>query len=309
VLAASADGRWVAMLDRLDHYRGDPALDSPDASFAYQSVALWNLPSSTVALRLTDIEFGFGLALSPDGALVVIGGDFLDVTRTQGSGARSLYDGSIIWQKPPPPLVPMSGGCMRTFAFSPDGTLLASGRNYDLDLFRTDSGAPVDKLVTQVSSPGVAFSPDGLRLASSAPALWRVADRTAVWAPPTSDPFATYDPDCFSDNWATLSHDGTLLLTQFAHFSADLSWETTTTLWDATSGATLRSLDAGLPRRPIFSPDGRWILAGDRLLDVKSGEESPLGVPAALSLFLPDGRIVVAAASGDVSLLCPLPPQ
>jgi len=308
VLAASADGRWLAMLDSPNHYRGDPALDSPDASFAYQSVALWNLPSSTVALRLTNIQYGFGLALSPDGALVVIGGDFLEVTRTQGSGARSLYDGSIIWEKPAP-LVPVSGGCMRTFAFSPDGTLLASGRNYDLDLFRTDSGTPVDKLITQVSSPGVAFSPDGLRLASSAPALWRVADRTAVWAPPTSDPLANYDPDCFSDNWATLSRDATLLLTQFAHFSEGMSWETTTTLWDAASGTAVRSLGAGLPRRPSFSPDGRWILAGDRLLDVKSGQESPLGVPAALSLFLPDGRIVVADTSGDVSLLCPLPAQ
>jgi len=304
VLVASTDGRWVAMLD--SPYHGDLALENPDATFAYQSVALWNLPSSTVALRLTNIEYGVGLALSPDGALVVIGGDFLEVTRTQGSGARSLYDGSIIWEKPAP-FVPMSGGCMRTFAFSPDGTLLASGRNYDLDLFRTDTGASVDKLVTQLSSPGVAFSPDGLRLASSAPVLWRVAERTAVWALPTADPLANYGRGCFSDNWATFSADGTLLLTQFAQpTGSGPSWETTTTLFDSASGAVLRSLGGGLSRHPTFSPDARWILAGDRLFDVKSGQESPLGVAAALSVFLPDGRIAVADADGNVSLLCPL---
>jgi WD40 repeat protein len=316
-LAVSADLRWLAILDTPLHYPGDPSVgdpssDDPTSSHEYQSVALWNLPSSAVALRLTNVDFGYDVALSPDGALVAISGDGAQVTSTRGSGALALSDSQITWGFPPPPDIPTVGSWVRNLAFSPDGSLLASGQAYGVDLFRTESGASVDKLVAKASSPGVAFSPDGLYLASSAPSLWRVADRVAIWAPQVSDPSAACAQSCVTDNWATFSPDGTLLLTQSAKFfesnSTELTWDTLTNLFDAASGAPLRSLSGDLPRRPTFSPDGRWILAGDRLIDVKSGNESALGVPAVVSLFLSDGRIAIADASGAVSLLCPLPP-
>lgn len=305
-LAASTDLRWVAVLDTPSHYPDDPAFDDSANSSAYQSVALWHLPATSIALRLTNVSYGFNLALSPDGTLVAISGDGVDVTNNEGTGARALSDGPFVWRSLPPD-VPIGGSFVRSLAFSPDSTLLASGRNYDVDLFRADIGTPVDKLVTQVSSPGVAFSPNGKHLASSAPASWRVADRTAEWAPPASDPLAKCDFDCFSDNWVTFSPDGALLLTQFAHLSESFAWDTTTTLVDAASGNVLQSFGAGLPRRPTFSPDGHWIVAGDRLIDAKTGEQSPLGVEALLSLFLSDGRILAASASGAVTLLCPRP--
>ena len=302
-LAASADLRWLAILDA--PFR-DPALTGSNGA-DFQSVALWNLPSSTVALRITNVAFGFDLDLSPDGALVAISGDGAQVVRTQGSGAQPLSDSQVIWAYPPPADVPSDGSWVRNLAFSPDGTLLASGRYHDVELIRTDTGASLDKLVTKVSSPGVAFSPDGQYLASSTPSLWRIADATAVWSPQASDSSAVCGVACVTDNWATFSRDGTLLLTQLA-VGDGLTWDTTTTLLDTASGATLSSLGGDLPRRPTFSPDGHWILAGDRLIDAKSGQESPLGVPAVISLFLSDGRIAVADASGAVSLLCPLPP-
>ncbi len=306
-LAVSADLRWLAILDTPLRYAGDPGPTGPE----FQSVALWNLPSSAVARRLTDVAYGFDVVLSPDGALVAISGDGAQVTSTRGSGAQALSDSEIVWGFPPPPDV-SDGSWMRNLAFSPDGTLLASGQSYGVDLFRADNGAAVvDKLVAKVSSPGVAFSPDGQYLASSAPSLWRVADRAAIWAASqVSDPDLACGSSCATDNRATFSPDGTLLLTQSAILApADgLTWNTTTTLLDATSGAPLRSLSGDLPRRPTFSPDGRWLVAGDRLIDVHTGQESGLGVPAEISLFLSDGRIAVADASGAVSLLCPLPP-
>ncbi len=307
-LAASADLRWLAILDAPLHYPGDPALTSANDS-EFQSVALWNLPSITVALRITNVSYGYDVDLSPDGAWVAISGDGAHVIRTLGSGARPLSNSQIVWEYPPPPDVPSDGSWVRNLAFSPDGTLLASGRYHDVSLVRTDSGVPVNKLVTKVSSPGVAFSPDGLYLASSAPSLWRVEDAMPIWAPRVSDSITACEAFCVSDHWATFSPDGTLLLTQLTQLAAPehVTWETTTTLLDATSGAALRSLGGGLPRRPSFSPDGRWILAGDRLIDVKSGQESPLGVPAVISLFMSDGRIAAADASGAVTLLCPQP--
>jgi WD40 repeat protein len=308
-LAASADLQWLAMLDSPLHYEGDPA---PAGESEFQSVALWNLPVSTAALQITKVAFAFDVDLSPDGALVAISGDGAQVMTTGGSGVQPLSDGQVVWRYPPPPDVPVDGSWVRNFAFSPDGTLLASGRYHDLELLRADSGASVDKLVSQLSSPGVAFSPDGLYFASSTPSLWKVADATAVWAPLVSDPNATCEAACVTDNWAAFSPDASSLLTQSTIrndlTNNDLTWHTTTSLLDAASGTALRSFRRDLPRRPTFSPDGRWILAGDRLIDVKTGQESPLGVPAVISLFLSDGRIAVADASGAVSLLCPSPP-
>ncbi|HEY1535884.1 MAG TPA: WD40 repeat domain-containing protein [Polyangiaceae bacterium] len=301
----SADLRWLAILDTPLRHPGEQA----PSGFEFQSVALWNLPSSAVALRLTNVGFGYDVDLSPDGSLVAISGDGAQIVSTQGSGTRALSDSQIIWEHPPPPDVPTVGSWVGNLTFSPDGTLLASGRSDAVDLLRADNGASVDELVAKVSSPGVAFSPDGQYLASSAPSLWRVADRAVVWAPQVSDPSCA--SGCLTDNWATFSPDGTLLLTQSAKLfpsNDDPSWDTLTNLFDAASGAPLRSLSGDLPRRPTFSADGRWIVAGDRLIDVKTGHESALGVSAAISLFLSDGRIAVADASGAVSLLCPLPP-
>jgi hypothetical protein len=305
-LAASADLRWLAILDAPLHYPGDPSLTGQDGA-DFQSVALWNLSSSAVALRLTNVAFGFDVDLSPDGALVAISGDGAQVVRNQRSGAQPLSDSQVIWEYPPPPDVPSDGSWVQNFAFSPDGTLLASGRYHDVELIRTDSGVSVDKRFSKVSSPGVAFSPDGVYFASSTPSLWQVADAAAVWTVPVSDSIAACGVACVTDNWATFSPDGALLLTQVA-VSGGMTWNTTTTVLDAASGTALRSLGDDLPRRPTFSPDGRWILAGNRLIDVKSGQESPLGVPAVISLFLSDGRIAVADPTGAVSLLCPLPP-
>jgi len=311
-LAASADRRWLAILDAPLRYPGDPGPPVPDDR-GFQSVALWNLPSSAIALRITNVAFGFDVDLSPDGTLLAISGDGVQLTRTQGSGAQPLSDSQLTWGYPPPADVPADGSWVRNLTFSPDGSLLASGRYHDVELIRSDSGVSVDKLVSKVSSPGVAFSPDGLYFASSTPSLWRVADATSVWAHQGAGPIAACTNACITDNWATFSPDGALLLTQSAQandlpVAHGLTWDTTTTLLDAASGTVLRSLGADLPRRPTFSPDGRWILAGDRLIDVRSGEASPLGVPAMISLFLSDGRIAVADASGAVSLLCPLPP-
>jgi hypothetical protein len=313
-LAVSADLRWLAILDT-------PLFQPTDTGPNPQSVALWNLPSSAVALRLTNVSLGFDIDLSPDGARLAISGDGVQIASTRGSGARALCpplalcsmpssDSQIIWDYPPSPDVPTGGDRVGNVAFSPDGTLLAPGQSYDVDLFRADSGASVDQLVAKTSSPGVAFSPDGQYLASSAPSLWRVADRAAIWALQVSDPSPACASNCLTDNWVMFSPDGTLLLTQSANlFSGDnLTWDTTTTVFDAASGAQLHSLSGDLPRRPTFSPDGRWILAGDRLIDVKSGQESTLGVPAVVSLFLSDGRIAIADASGAVRLLCPLQP-
>jgi WD40 repeat protein len=310
-LAASADMHWLAILDTPLPDQASPG-DAMPTGHGFQSVALWNLPSSAVALRLTDVDLGFDVDLSPDGALVAISGDSVQVTSTRGSGARALADSPLIWEHAPSPDIQPVGSWVRNLAFSPDGTLMASGQSYAVDLFHADTGAPVGTLVSKASSPGVAFSPDGQYFASSAPGLWRVADRAPIWAPQASDPSAGCASSCVSDNWATFSPDGTLLLTQSANLFRsnidDPSWDTLTNLFDAASGAPLRSLSGDLPRRPTFSPDGRWILAGDRLIDVKSGRESALGVPAEISLFLSDGRIAVADASGAVSLLCPLPP-
>jgi hypothetical protein len=72
----------------------------------------------------------------------------------------------------------------------------------------------------------------------------------------------------------------------------------------------IRDVKGVLPRRPAFSPDGAWIVAGNRLLDTRSGALrtlplSPLYKSPALSTFTPNGTIAITREDGVIELFCP----
>ncbi|HKY34687.1 MAG TPA: hypothetical protein VJN18_02005 [Polyangiaceae bacterium] len=81
-------------------------------------------------------------------------------------------------------------------------------------------------------------------------------------------------------------------------------FETRTQITNAATGALVQDLGTTLPRRPTFSPDGRWLSAGDRLVNLQTGVTVSLGVPATISHFLTDGRIFAADVTGT-RVLCP----
>ncbi len=188
-------------------------------------------------------------------------------------------------------------------AFSPDGTLLATGgedlrvriwRIPDATLVRTLSG----------HSDGVhsvAFSPDGTLLASGAGdstvRLWRVSDGTSLRT--LSGHTGTV--------WSVVfSPDGTLL--------ASGSWDNTIRLWRVSDGISLRVLTSHSDdvESIAFSPDGTvlasgadddtvrlWSVPDGRLLRTLTGHTSSVYGIA----FSPDGTTVASGAlDGSVRL-------
>ena len=148
---------------------------------------------------------------------------------------------------------------VNSVAFSPDGTIIASGAGGGLlwsndntvRLWRVSDGALLRKLEghnKQVNS--VAFSPEGVVLASGSRdktvRLWQFSDgtllRTLEW----------YEEEVTS---VAFSPDGTILVST--------SWDNTVRLWRVSDGALLRKL-SGLDwvQGVAFSPDGATVASG-----------------------------------------------
>lgn len=81
---------------------------------------------------------------------------------------------------------------------------------------------------------------------------------------------------------------------------------TWTRLYDAATGAAKPLPALTFPRRPTFSPDGAWLLAGDRLLSLATNRSQTLSEQRRIltSAFTPDGKIAAGLASGEVLLYC-----
>jgi WD40 repeat protein len=154
-------------------------------------------------------------------------------------------------------------------AFSPDGSLLASG-NGDNDpsagsndggvqLWDVASRTMTANLTSTNSGPGsLAFSPDGATLAnvngSGSITLWHVAARTGA---------ATFTSASYAAKCVAFSPDGTTL--------ASGNNDGTITLWDVatrTRAATLPTGTNAVVHSVAFSPDGTTLACGGTRLMV-----------------------------------------
>jgi WD40 repeat protein/subtilase family serine protease len=142
---------------------------------------------------------------------------------------------------------------VRSVAFSPDGSLIASGSvDYTIKLWRVSDGALVRTLTGHTSGvSSVAFSPDGSLIASGSGdrtiRLWRVSDGALV---------ATLTGHTSGVSSVAFSPDGSLI--------ASGSGDRTIRLWRVSDGAlvaTLTGHTSGVSS-VAFSPDGSLLASG-----------------------------------------------
>ncbi len=185
---------------------------------------------------------------------------------------------------------------IRSVAFSPDGTILASGSvDNTIKLWDIATHAPIATLEHTDRANSVAFSPDGTILASGS------IDHITLWDVATGKNIATLAEHPYTNRSLAFSPDGTTL----ASGSGDHI-----RLWDVEMRipiTTLRHRQGDVVYSVIFSPDGTILASGShdhivKLWDVATGEniatlEGHTGAVSSVA-FSPNG-LILASGSED----------
>ena len=277
------------------------------------SVLLWNLPDDTTALfdlsGIKDFNKIDSLATSPDGKWLAVGTEgrnsAFEADKTEGGTyvfETATGQLSAFLQDPQETNYRVAG-----VVFSPDSQVLAIAESGDFrdarlilfwDTTTWQLQSRFDQEVAIKNSAAFSFSPDGKTLAfpSNWIALWllNLEDGTSV------RPYAETDGYYFQT--VAISPDGRTL--------AAGGYYGLLTLWDTTTGNTLRTLQKrDLPLKSlVFSPDGQRLYSGStdgiRLWDVSSGKlitsamnHASFGLVISVS---PDGRRLATLVGDEI---------
>jgi WD40 repeat protein len=253
---------------------------------------LFDLRENTL-LRVLEVP-GFKPHFSPDGAALAMGGLRRAIYKV-GDGTAVNIDTAE------------ARPCLPSLVFSPDGQTLASGTCGKIELFRPD-GTRLGERPSSAIVAGVAWSPDGKRLATTGPELWPAEGSAPLW-PAMVAPAPDNGAIRISDNVAAFSPDGKVLaLSRSLGYLPYAEWDTMTDLVAASDGSALDGLGRRLGRRPSFSPDGSWLVGGGYAFHINTRRSQPLTSDRAASRFLPDNRILAVSTEGILRLYCPSRP-
>jgi WD40 repeat protein len=204
-----------------------------------------------------------------------------------------------------------------SLAFSPDGKFLAASGDCCglVHVWEASTGKPVLRLDVAGRLHGVAFSPDGRRLA-----VRNTDGDGGVWEVPSGRRLVAFTKSTSGGGgpaFLAFTPDGKSLLFSRGDLSTDPAWEVV--LADAASGAERRSLTGpvkGSLLAAAFSQDGTLLAlsvdsAGKdgrhvRLLDVATGklhrEVREEGAPAEAVVFSPAGRTLAVGGEDEIVL-------
>jgi len=295
-IAYSPDGKLVAA----GVWETTPDYFSPKG----QAVVVWDISDGTAIAEALGQHYSrtSAVAFSADGRSVAWaeGNRYMGRLNTL-SGDVSYWEQLRIGHR---------DDSVTSVAFSPDGTLLASGpgsqqkiREGDVILWDVASGQERQRLPGHSSSVNcIAFSPDGRLLAAG---LW--VDREAkVWDLETGEELLSLHPNLFSVYAAAFSPDGTVLATGEGQYAGPGK----VTLWDIPSGKPLRVLEGHTKDvlAVAFSPDGRLLASGSadkdvRLWMVETGWVTTLAghrAPVKAVMFSDDGMYLMTSGGKDV---------
>jgi WD40 repeat protein len=274
--------------------------------------------------RHIDVSKGWRVELSPDGkTLLVLGRVAFPTARGVHDYRAFLLDtatGRKIWSSTTDAVNPAGAG-VTAWAFSPDGkTLLTAAGDWETDLNASEirlweaaTGKPLGEPIKRKYAPRfAAFSPDGKTFVTDGGSAWsggELATTVHRWETATRKPVS---PALVHPNYVdqvVFSPDGKTILTY-----RDRACK----LWSAVSGSPIGQLIHGplSPlQRPVFSADGRYLMAGGRRWQTATGKpvDQPLGHGLGWpdAVLLPDGKSALTIGGGwigfwDLSLDEPL---
>lgn len=261
-------GRRLATLSEKAH---GPVTFTPDGhgvanGTSDYSIQLWDLESQIFPEAMDTV---LAVAFSPNGRQLASAYKDQSITlwdRATGHELRTLESPDEV----------------KSLAFSPDGSILASG-GHTIELWDAETGDEIQTLRDWADS--LAFSPDGKRLASGG------FESLNLWDVATGKRIQTFHPGSFNDVISlAFSPDGTELASAGANAIQ---------LWDLATGKQLETRPVSRAYSVAFSPDGGTLVSAGKNVQLWSvADGSALGSfpgPAATILsvaFSHDGRML-----------------
>jgi WD40 repeat protein len=341
--AANAQGTLQLMLDTGGHMAKIAGVAiTPDGKHIVsasndKTVRVWDIASgkTTRIIRGEAASGNWGviqaMALSPDGRLLALGGQFHASDRTMGSVVR-VFDFASGRQEA---LLKGHGDVVRALAFSPDGKHLLSGSDDKTAIvWDLASRQQTQRLTGHAGDvQAVAFSKDGSRIvtgsADGALKLWRVNGSVVA---DMAEHKTLAQQDSKKPELAQVSVEA-LSVSPDDQLIVSSSSDGRILLWNANTGAFLRQLanPGGMVgfsriRSVSFSPDGQWLLSasefegcavyqistGGELVNGKLHEKPPTMFDKVRRIrcngglaYSPDGRIVAAGYNSTVHVFEP----